>query len=93
VATLYTPIPIRDLADRFKSCADVSFGALSALLYGAFCGEETFADIVRNSPWAPSVSAPSRELKQFSSAKVLLRMRASLLRRLGNKLSPERLTD
>ena len=84
------PSVIRKVADRFISVSNVSYGTLCTLLHSAASGTESISDMVRESPWSPSVSKISAELKQFDSHAVIGRMRKSLLKKLGKTLTSDR---
>lgn len=88
--SLTVPLVVRKVADRFKSCAGVSYGSLCTLIHCTACGIETLADMVREAPWSPSESAISRSFNEFDSARVIKRMRSGLLCKLSAELNPER---
>jgi hypothetical protein len=86
------PIGIRKVADRFKgvfSGETCNYNCLYALLCMHLFGIGNLSEAVRSMGWSQSVSSLNKEVHKFTSNRFMLRLRASVLKRLSKELNAD----
>jgi Transposase DDE domain len=90
--SISVPTGIRKVADRFKnvfSGESCNYNSFCTLLCLHLFGFESLSEAVRNMGWSQSVSSLHKEVGKFKSNRFMVRLRASVLRKLKKELNTE----
>jgi hypothetical protein len=90
--SINVPIGIRKVGDRFKgvfSDETCNYNCLCALLCMHLFGIGNLSDAARSMGWSQSVSSLNKEVHKFTSNRFMLRLRASVLKKLSKELNAD----
>ena len=87
--SMTTPKGVRNIADSYKDLFEHSYSDLCAFILYFLWDSNSMSELVRNVPWARSVSSLSRSAQNFPHNRFMRRLRGSVLRKYKGQIDPK----